>query len=88
MTDETVYTSRRAFLHVEGRTWTPGRLRLSDRAVRFTALDGTVVEVGTAELVAVRLVGVRRRALLLETPTETLRLRCFAMPAIAALLQR
>ncbi|WP_158589998.1 hypothetical protein [Amnibacterium setariae] len=84
---ETVWTSRRALLLVAGR-WTPGRLRLSDRALRFTAHDGEVVEVAAAEARAVRLVGRPRRVLLLETPDGPLRLRCFAAPAVAALLRR
>ncbi len=83
LTEEVVYTSRRAFLR-QARTWTPGRLRVSDRGLRFTAHDGAIVEV--AEVLDVRLVRWPRRALVLSTPSGPLRLRCFAMPAVAALL--
>jgi hypothetical protein len=86
--EEVVWTTRRALLHVPGRAWTPGRLRVSDRAVRFTGHDGAVVEVAREEVTAVRIVGRPRRALLLETPEGPLRVRCFALPAVAALLQR
>jgi hypothetical protein len=86
--EETVLTSRRALLRADRRRWTRGRLRVSDRAVRFTALDGSVVEVARAELSAVRVARRPRRALVLETPAGPLRLRCFAMSAVAALLQR
>jgi hypothetical protein len=85
MSDETVWTSRRAFL-LEGGRWTPGRLRVSDRLVRFTAYDGTVVEV--VEVLGAQVVRRPRRVLVLHTATGPVRLRCFAMPAIAALLTR
>jgi hypothetical protein len=85
--EEVVLTSRRALLHAEGRRWTPGRLRVSDRVVRFTAQDGGVVEVAMTDLSAVRLAGRPRRTLVLETPDASLRLRCFALAAVAALLQ-
>lgn len=85
--EEVVLTSRRALLHTEGRGWMPGRLRVSDRVIRFTALDGSVVEVDAAEVASVRLRGRPRRALVLDTPHGPLRLRCFGMPAVAALLR-
>lgn len=88
MSDEVVWTSRRALLRTSGRRWTPGRLRVSDRAVRFTAHDGTEVEVLRSVLGSARVTRLPRRCLLLETPDGVLRLRCFAVPAIAALLQR
>ncbi|WP_375388673.1 hypothetical protein [uncultured Amnibacterium sp.] len=89
MTDEeTVLTSRRAFLRSAGRGWTPGRLRVSDRRVRFTASDGTVLEVARAGVSAVRLARLPRRALVLDTAAGPIRLRCFAMPAVAILLRR
>lgn len=84
---ETVYTSRRALLRSEARVWTAGRLRVSDRAVRFTAHDGAETEVLLAELLDVRVARLPRRALVLETPAGRLHLRCFAVPAIAVLLQ-
>ena len=83
--DEIVLTSRRALL-LAGRRWSPGRLRISDRVVRFTAYDGAVTEVSVSEVSAVRVVRRPRPALLLETPTGALRLRCFAAPAVATLL--
>lgn len=86
MTDEVVYTSRRAFLRGPARSWTPGRLRVSDRLVRFTAADGAVTEVPVAALDAVRVARLPRRVLVLETREGRLLIRCFAMPAIAALL--
>ena len=85
---ETIWTSRRAFLRTDTRRWTPGRLRVSDEAVRFTAHDGATTEVSIAALVAVRATRLPRRALVLETAAGPIRLRCFAMPALAALLQR
>lgn len=85
--EEVVLTSRRAWLHAEARRWTPGRLRVSDRVVRFTAHDGTVVEFALTEVSAVRMARLPRRALVLATPVGPLRLRCFAMPAVAALLR-
>ena len=68
MTEEVVWTSRRALLHAEDRSWAAGRLRLSDQTVRFTALDGDATEVPLADLAGVRLVRLPRRALVLETP--------------------
>ncbi len=88
MDEETVLTSRRALLRGPGRVWAPGRLRVSDRAVRFTPLDGAVVEVPLVALLAVRVVRLPRRALVLDTATGPIRLRCFAMPAVAGLLLR
>jgi hypothetical protein len=85
MEEETVLTTRRALL-LTGRTWTPGRLRITDRVVRFTAHDGEVAEVAVTDISAVRVVRRPRRALVLETPRGPLRLRCFAVPAVAALL--
>lgn len=85
---ETVWTSRRAVLRAAPRRWTPGRLRVSDEAVRFTAHDGATTEVPLAALTSVRVGRLPRRALVLETATGTIRVRCFAMPAIAALLRR
>ncbi|MGT2426317.1 hypothetical protein [Amnibacterium kyonggiense] len=86
MSDETVWTSRRALLAAE-RGWTPGRLRVSDRALRFTAHDGVVVEVRTTDVATVRVTRLPRRVLVLETAAGRLRLRCFAVPAIAALVR-
>jgi len=85
--DETIWTSRRAFLRSEARRWVPGRLRVSDLAVRFTAHDGATTEVALTALLAVRALRLPRRALVLDTAAGPLHLRCFAMPAIAALLQ-
>lgn len=88
MTDETIWTSRRASLRSATRRWTPGRLRVSDLTVRFTAVDGATTEVARDALDAVRVVRLPRPALVLETASGPIRLRCFAMPAVAALLQR
>jgi hypothetical protein len=88
LTDEVVYTSRRAWLLEAPRTWTPGRLRVSDRALRFTAHGGATTELPLTALASVRIARLPRRALVLETAEGTLHLRCFAVPAIAALLQR
>lgn len=87
MSDETVWTSRRASLRSPARRWVAGRLRLSDRTVRFTAHDGATTEVPLSAVTAVRVARRPRRALVLETDSGPLRLRCFAMPAIAALLR-
>ncbi len=86
LTEEVVYTSRRAWLHAS--TWTPGRLRISSRSLRFTAQDGATTEVALTALDDVRVLRLPRPALVLRTDSGTLRLRCFAVPAIAALLQR
>jgi hypothetical protein len=40
-----------------------------------------------AELLGVRVARLPRRALVLETAAGPLRIRCFAVPAVAALLQ-
>jgi hypothetical protein len=85
--DETVLTSRRAWLLVAARRWAPGRLRVSDRALRFTAHDGAMTEVALSALGAVRVARLPRPALVLQTDAGTLRLRCFAVPAVAALLR-
>lgn len=86
MSDEIVLTSRRARLGVDGGRWTPGRLRVSDRAVRFTAHDGGTVEVAVADVSAVRVVRWPRPALLLTTAAGPIRLRCFSMRAVADLV--
>lgn len=83
---EVVLTSRRAWLLGRGG-WSPGRLRVSDRVVRFTSHDGAVVEFALTDVAAVRVARLPRRALVLATPAGRLRLRCFAMPAVAALLR-
>lgn len=80
---ETVLTSRRAALVTAGRP-VPGRLRLSDRSVRFTPADGSApVDV---PLPAVRRVVRRRGVLLIDAPGARLRLRCFGLPGVAGLL--
>ncbi|WP_375405395.1 hypothetical protein [uncultured Amnibacterium sp.] len=84
--EEVVLTSRRASV-LGGGAWSPGRLRISDRLVRFTSHDGAVVEVALTDVSAVRLARLPRRALVLTTPAGPLRLRCFAMSAVAALLR-
>ncbi|GAA2752355.1 hypothetical protein [Amnibacterium kyonggiense] len=86
MTDERVWTSRRALLAAPRGAWTPGRLRVSDRVLRFTAHDGTVTEVALEAVTAVRVTRLPHRVLVLETPSGPLRLRCFAVPAVAELL--
>jgi hypothetical protein len=88
MTDgeEVVLTSRRALLHAPGRGWRSGRLRVSDHEVRFTGHDGDVLAVPVTTIAAVRLVRRPRLVLRLETPDGPLLLRCFALPAVAALL--
>lgn len=88
LSDEVVYTSRRAWLRVSARSWSPGRLRVSDRMLRFTAHDGATTEVALSALGAVRVRRLPRASLVVETEEGPLRLRCFAVPAVAALLQR
>ena len=85
--EETVLTTRRALLRSPGGGWTAGRLRLSDRAVRFTAADGTGGEVPLGAVTSVRVARRPRAALVLTTPDGPLRLRCFGVPAVAALLR-
>lgn len=84
--EEVVLTSRRARL-LGGRGWLPGRLRISDRTVRFTAHDGTTTEVPRSGVASVRVARRPRPALVLATPAGPLRLRCFAMPAVALLIR-
>jgi hypothetical protein len=90
MTDgeEVVLTSRRAVLHAPGRGWHAGRLRVSDRELRFTDRDGRTLVVPAAGIGAVRLVRRPRRALRVETPDGPVLLRCFALAAVARLLAR
>ena len=84
--EETVLTTRRALLRTDAG-WVRGRLRVTDRRVRFTALDGALeVEVPLVALSEVRVSRGVRRALVLSTPDGVLRLRCFAVPAVAGLL--
>lgn len=82
---ETVLTSRRALLLRPGAP-VAGRLRLSETAVRFEPLDGAPVEVVLSEVRRVAVRRGRRGALVVETRAATLRLRCFNVPAVAALL--
>ena len=86
MAEETVLTSRRALL-LAGRRWSPGRLRISDRVIRFTAHDGAITEIAVSEVSAIRVVRRPRPALQLETPGGAVRLRCFAATAVATLLR-
>lgn len=74
-------TSRRAVL--VGSPVVPGRLRLSEDALRFEALAGTTVEVLVAE---VRRVALRRRTLVVTTAEDEVRVRCFGVRGVADLL--
>jgi hypothetical protein len=88
MTDaEVVLTSRRARWRTSERGWEAGRLRISDRRLRLTALDGSTTEVPLTEVAAVRVTRWPRPALVVVTTDGvTLRIRCFAVPAVATLL--
>ncbi|GAA4735121.1 hypothetical protein GCM10025783_01070 [Amnibacterium soli] len=86
--DEVVLTSRRARWRTDGRGWEAGRLHLTDRRLRLTAHDGTTVEVLVASVSSVRVVRLPRSTLVLATDDGRLRVRCFAVPAVAGLLPR
>ena len=82
---ETVLTHRRALL-LGGAAPVPGRLRLSDRSVRFEPHDGEPVEVVLAEVRRIAIRPGRRGALVVETVATTVRVRCFGLRAVAGLL--
>jgi hypothetical protein len=84
--EEVVLTSRRARWWSAERGWEAGRLRVTDRRVVLTAHDGTTIEVLVAGLSSVRVARWPRPTLVLEVDGATLRLRCFAVPAVAALM--
>ena len=82
---ETVLTHRRALL-LGGATPVAGRLRLSDRTVRFEPADGEAVEVALADVRRIALRTGRRGALVVQTRTATMRIRCFGLRGVAGLL--
>lgn len=85
--DEVVLTSRRARWRTAERGWEAGRLHLTDRRLRLVAHDGTGIEVLVADLSSVRVARWPRRTLVLEAGVGVLRVRCFAVPAVAGLLR-
>ena len=87
MTDEeVVLTSRRARWCAADGGWEAGRLRLTDRRLRLTAHDGTATEVLLTDVASVRVARWPRATLVLEVRGGALRVRCFAVPAVATLL--
>ena len=82
---ETVLTHRRALL-LGGGAPVAGRVRLSDRSVRFEPREGEPVEVLLVDVRRIALARGRRGALVLETATTTVRIRCFGPRAVAGLL--
>ena len=86
--EEVVLTSRRARWRTAERGWEAGRLRLTDRRLRLTAHDGTTTEVLVTAVSSVRVVRLPRSTLVLVTDDGVLRVRCFAVPAVAGLLPR
>jgi hypothetical protein len=83
---EAVLTSRRARWRTTERGWKTGRLRLSDRRLLLTAHDGATTEVPVAAVASIRVARWPRPTLVLEVDSGTLRIRCFAVPAVAGLL--
>ncbi|MFD1722685.1 hypothetical protein [Amnibacterium endophyticum] len=76
-----VLTSRRAVL--VGAEARPGRLRLSERSLRFEPLEGDGLAIPLAD---VRRVALRRRVLVVEHAGGEVRLRCFGVRGVAGLL--
>ena len=84
--EEVVLTSRRARWRTAGSGWESGRLRLTDRRLVLTAHEGTSTEVRVTAVSSVRVARWPRPTLMLELDGATLRVRCFAVPAVATLL--
>ena len=84
--EEVVLTSRRARWRTAEHGWEAGRLHLTDRRLRLTAHDGTTTEV-LVSAASVRVVRWPRPTLVLEADGVLLRVRCFAVPAVATLLR-
>jgi hypothetical protein len=84
--EEVVLTSRRALWRSGTGPWASGRLRISDRCLRLTAGDGSSIEVAVAALDVVHVVRWPRPTVVLATADGPLQVRCFAAPAVAALL--
>jgi hypothetical protein len=85
--EEVVLTSRRARWRTAERGWEAGRLHLTDRRLRLTAHDGTTTEVLVTAVSSVRVVRWPRPTLVVEADGGVLRVRCFAVPAVATLLR-
>ncbi len=83
---ETVLTSRRAWVRTDGGT-VAARLRLTDVRLHLATADRVLADLPLAEVVAVRLVRLPRAAVEVRTGRSTVRLRCFAPAAIAALIE-
>lgn len=79
---ETVLTSRRAVL-LDGRHAVAGRLRVSDRALRFESPEGARVELPIASICRVAR---RGRVLVVDTAAGSVRIRCFGVRGVAGLL--
>jgi hypothetical protein len=84
--EEVVLTSRRAVWRTAPGPWSAGRLRISDRCLRLTAGDGSSIEVDVRALDLVHVVRWPRPTVVLTTTDGPLQVRCFAAPAVAALL--
>jgi hypothetical protein len=84
--EEVVLTSRRARWRTTETGWEAGRLRLTAQRLRLTAYDGATTEVRVSAVSAVRVARWPRSTLVLEVRGGTLRVRCFAVPAVATLL--
>lgn len=84
--EEVVLTSRRARWRTADGRWEAGRLHVSDRRVRVTAHGGASTEVLLVAVTAVRVVRWPRPTLVLECDGAPLRIRCFAVPAVAGLV--
>ena len=86
MDHEVVLTSRRARWRTAERGWEAGRLRITDRRLLLTAHDGSATEVPVTAVTSVRVARWPRPTLVLEAEGRTLRVRCFAVPAVVGLL--
>ena len=78
-------TSRRALLLVPGGP-VPGRLRISDRRLRFEQADAPALELALADVHRIALRRGRRGHLLVEGGHEALRIRCFGLRGVSGLL--
>lgn len=85
---ELVLTTRRARWRMPEEAWVAGRLRLTERRLVLTAPDVPDRELLLGEIAGARLLRRPRGAVLAIAATAgTVRLRCFEVSAVAALIR-